>query len=48
MKGKAFSTDLRSRIVAEVAAGTSRREAARIFKVSASSAVRWAERHRLV
>lgn len=45
MKGKAYSTDLRSRIVAEVAAGTSRREAARIFKVSASSAVRWAERH---
>lgn len=45
MKGKAYSTDLRSRIVAEVAAGTSRREAARIFKVSTSSAVRWAERH---
>jgi transposase len=45
MKGKAYSTDLRSRVVADVAAGTSRREAARIFKVSASSAVRWTERH---
>ena len=45
MRGTAYSNDLRSRVVAEVAAGTSRREAARIFKVSASSAVRWAEWH---
>jgi transposase len=44
MKGKAYSTDLRSRVVAEVAAGTSRREAARIYRVSESSAIRWAER----
>jgi transposase len=45
MKGKAYSNDLRSRLVAEVAAGTSRREAARIYRVSASSAVRWTERN---
>jgi transposase len=40
-----YSNDLRSRVVAEVAAGTSRRQAARLFRVSASSAVRWAELH---
>lgn len=45
MKGKAYSNDLRSRLVAEVAAGTSRREAARMYRVSASSAVRWTERN---
>ena len=37
----AHSDDLRSRVVAEVAAGTSRRQAAERFRVSASSAVRW-------
>jgi transposase len=31
--------------VAEVATGTSRRQAARLYRVSASSAVRWAELH---
>jgi transposase len=41
----AYSNDLRSRVVAEVAAGTSRREAARLYRVSASSAVRWAQLH---
>src|SRR6266536_925856 len=41
----AYSSDLRSRVVAEVAAGTSRRQAARLYRVSASSAVRWAELH---
>ena len=45
MRGTAYSNDLRSRVVAEVAAGTSRRQAAQIYKVSASSAIRWAERH---
>ena len=39
----AYSNDLRSRLVAEVASGTSRRQAARLYRVSASSAVRWAE-----
>ena len=39
--GAAHSEDLRSRVVAEVAAGSSRRQAAARFKVSAASAVRW-------
>ena len=37
--------DLRSRVVAEVSGGASRRAAAERFRVSASSAVRWAKRH---
>ncbi len=41
----AYSNDLRSRVVVEVAAGMSRRQAARLYRVSASSAVRWAELH---
>lgn len=45
MGQRAYSNDLRSRVVAEVSAGTSRREAARLYRVSASSAVRWAELH---
>jgi transposase len=43
MGRKPYSTDLRSRVVAEVAAGSSRREAARIYRVSPSSAIRWAD-----
>ena len=43
MGRKPYSTDLRSRVVAEVAAGNSRREAARIYRVSPSSAIRWTE-----
>jgi transposase len=39
--GKARSEDLRARVVAEVAAGSSRRQAAERFKVSPASAVRW-------
>jgi transposase len=39
--GAAHSEDLRIRVVAEVAAGSSRRRAAARFKVSAASAVRW-------
>jgi transposase len=39
--GAAHSEDLRSRVVAEVAAGSSRRQAAARFKVSAASAIRW-------
>ena len=39
----AHSDDLRSRVVAEILAGASRREAAERFKVSAASAVRWAQ-----
>ncbi|HEV2365200.1 MAG TPA: IS630 transposase-related protein, partial [Caulobacteraceae bacterium] len=37
----ARSVDLRSRVVAEVEGGSSRRAAARRFKVGASSAIRW-------
>jgi transposase len=40
--GAARSVDLRERVVAEIAAGMSRRQAAARFKVSAASAVRWA------
>jgi transposase len=39
--GKARSEDLRARVVAEVASGSSRRMAASRFKVSIASAVRW-------
>jgi transposase len=41
--GKARSEDLRSRVVAEVAGGLSRRKAAERFKVSVASAVRWVQ-----
>jgi transposase len=43
--GKARSEDLRARVVAEVAAGSSRRQAAERFKVSPASAVRWVQLH---
>lgn len=39
--GKPLSTDLRSRLVAAVSAGMSRRRAAERFGVSTASAVRW-------
>ncbi len=38
-----YSIDLRSRVVGAVVAGASRREAAARFRVSPSSAIRWAE-----
>ncbi len=41
--GQAASVDLRARVMAEVASGASRRQEAARFKVSASSAIRWAE-----
>lgn len=41
--GSAHSEDLRLRVVAEVAGGMSRRQAAAHFRVSASSAIRWVE-----
>lgn len=43
---KAYSGDLRERVVEAVSAGASRREAARRFSVSVSSAIRWTERQR--
>jgi transposase len=41
--GKPLSIDLRSRLVAAVAGGLSRRSAAERFGVSAASAVRWVQ-----
>lgn len=41
MGRRAYSEDVRTLVVGEVAAGASRRAAARRFKVSASSAIRW-------
>ena len=41
---KGYSEDLRVRVVALVEAGESRREAARLLDVGASSAVRWLDR----
>ncbi|MGH6914395.1 MAG: IS630 family transposase [Geminicoccales bacterium] len=41
----AYSEDVRGLVIAEVAGGASRRAAARRFKVSASSAIRWVEWH---
>ena len=40
--GASRSVDLRERVVAEVSGGISRRQAAARFKVSVSSAIRWA------
>jgi transposase len=45
MGQRTSSNHLRSRVVAEVADHTSRRQAARLYRVSASSAVRCVERH---
>ncbi len=38
---RAYSLDLRERVVAAVSAGASCREVAKLFKVSVASAVRW-------
>src|SRR5262245_16866259 len=43
---KAYSCDLRERVVEAVAAGASRREAAECFEVSVASAVKWVQRWR--
>jgi transposase len=42
---KPYSEDLRIRAVEAVADGMSRRQAAKVFKVGASSVIRWAELH---
>lgn len=42
--GAPYSRDLRERAVAAVEGGMSRAEAARLFKVSHSSVIRWAKR----
>ena len=38
---KAYSADMRERVIAEVEGGASRREAAEEFEVSASTAIIW-------
>jgi transposase len=43
---RAYSLDLRERVVADVLAGASCREAAAKFKVSVASAVKWTQRFR--
>jgi len=45
MGRRAYSDDLRGLVIAEVAAGASRRSAALRFKVSPASAIRWVEFH---
>ena len=41
-----YSSDLRERVVASVAGGRSVRQTAELFGVSASSVVKWSQRHR--
>jgi transposase len=41
---KGYSNDLRARVVSMVEAGESRREAARLLDLGASTAIRWVER----
>lgn len=43
---RAYSLDLRERVVAAVAAGTSCRKVAAVFRVSVASVVRWSQRSR--
>jgi transposase len=41
---KAYSCDLRERVITAVETGASRREAAERFEVSVASAVKWLQR----
>src|ERR1700675_2485253 len=43
---KAYSGDLRARVIGTVASGASRREAAELFEVAVSTAVKWLARLR--
>lgn len=43
---RAYSQDLRERVIGAVASGSSARSAARVFGVSASTAVKWVDRWR--
>ena len=43
---KAYSGDLRERVIESVASGSSRREAAEVFRVAVSTAVKWLQRVR--
>ena len=42
----AYSADIRGRVIASVESGSSRREAAEEFDVSASSAIKWVAAYR--
>jgi transposase len=44
---KAYSADVRERVIASVEGGASRREAAEQFEVSASAAIKWLQSWRL-
>lgn len=44
--GRAYSLDLRSRVVALIESGVSRHKAAAHFAVSVATAIRWAQRKR--
>jgi len=44
---RAYSLDLRERVVAAVSSGESCRKVAVIFKISVASVVKWSQRHRL-
>ncbi len=44
---KPYPKDLRTRVVAAVAAGASRRDVAKRFSIGVRSVVRWAQRFRL-
>src|SRR5215475_13551953 len=43
---QSYSGDLRERVIGTVEAGASRREAAELFEISVSSAIRWVQRWR--
>jgi transposase len=43
---QSYSGDLRERVIGTVEAGASRREAAELFEISVSSAIRWGQRWR--
>ena len=43
---QSYSGDLRERVIGTVEAGASRREAADLFEISVSSAIRWVQRWR--
>lgn len=44
---RAYSSDLRERVICAVAGGLSARSAAKVFSVSASSAIKWARQWRV-
>ncbi|SRR6266849_957566 len=43
---KSYSTDLRKRVIEAVASGASRNEAAELFEIAVSTAVKWMQRWR--